>query len=137
MRLTLSKSRSKLFQPCPLQGDLTACFALGNVCFALGTKSYSTSQPQFESHTREGRLCHSGCQTYLHPAAHALGKYTFTYGLGIGIDKTIIRQSSISDLLPRQRQCSETAQKEFPVSSITLVWGWQWGWPGTSVLSSP
>lgn len=140
MRLTLSKSRSKLFLPCPLQGDLTVCFALGNVCFALGTKSYSSSQPQCIPIILSIVLGRAGFFTqalrstcillYMHwenTLSHMV--------LGSGLAKRSWGRAAVQGGYPGRdgalKQC-----KEFPVSSVTPVWGQQWGWPGTFVMSS-
>lgn len=129
MRLTLYKSRSNPPQACPLQGDFTECFALGNVGFAL--ESYSTSQPQWihlslSTILREGWFYLSGSQIYLHIVTHAVGKYSFTCCLGMGINKSLKRQSSISEGLSRQRQCPETAQKVQCYLGLGVATGLAW-----------
>lgn len=90
MRRTLYQSRSNPLQPSPLQEDFTECFALANVGFVL--VSYPTSQPQWihlslSTILGEGWLCLSGSWTYLHTATYAVGKYSFTCCLGMGLAK--------------------------------------------------
>jgi len=101
-------------------GDLTACFALGNVFFALGTKSCSTSQPQWIHLNLTVILGRAGFVTQALRSTwvllHMRWENAFTYGLATGISKTITRQSSSSEWLSSQGQRSGTAQKEFPVS---------------------
>lgn len=127
MRLTLHKIRSNPFQPCPLQGDLTECFALGNVGFAL--ESYSTSQPQWihlslSTILGKGWLCLSGSQIYLHIATYAVGKFCFTCCWGL--TKTSRGRAAFQKGYPGR----DSALKQLRKCTLTLVWWWQQGWPG-------
>lgn len=132
MRLTLCKSRSKLFQPSPLQGDTTACFVLGSVCVRYRILVYLPTllnSPQLSIILgRVGFVTQAVRFTCI--LLHMPWGNTFTYAVGISISKTIMRQCSSSEWLSRQRQCSETAQNEFH-------WWQQQGWPGTFVMSPP
>lgn len=141
-RLTLSKPRFKLFQVCPLHGDLTACSALQNVCFSVGTKSYSTSQPQWIHLSLSITLGSAGFVTQALRSTcillHMHWENTLSHMiLELGLAKQSWGRAAAQSHYPGRDSILERAQKEFPISSITLVWGHQQGCHGIFVMSSP
>lgn len=92
----------------------------------------SVNSPQFEHHTRGGLALSPRLSNLLAYYRTCSGKIPFTCCLGMGVSKSLKRQSSISEGLSRQRRSPETAQNVHCYLSLGVATGTR-----TFVMSSP
>lgn len=83
----------------------------------------SANSPQFEHHTRGGLALFLRLLNLLAYYRTCSGKILFTCCLGMGVSKSLKRQSSISEGLSRQRRCPETAQNVHCYLSLGVATG--------------